>query len=159
MKSLFGNIILEIQNNVNSSDSTSVLVCPFEGLKSSSELPMILFRGMKATTFDVTLPWARSAASLLGFVIANFPFNSAYSSISLSVPPVEEIIESGVYCFKIRIHPTENLSEFEPTTDQSFMIEVTDLKTGKVVESGVLNQDLVTRLSNMHSIGFASITY
>lgn len=158
MKSLFGNVVLEIQNNVGSAESTSVLVCPFDGIKSSSELPSIIYRGINATTFDVNLTWSRSAASLLGFLIANFPFSSSFSSVSLSIPPVEQILETGVYCFKLRLYPVESLSEFESTRVDSFMIEVTDLKTGNVVVSGALTPELIAKLSDMHSISVTNIS-
>lgn len=157
MKSLFGNVVLEIQNNVGSLESTSVLVSPFDGIKSSSELPSIIYRGINATTFDVNLTWSRSAASLLGFLIANFPFNSSFSSVSLSIPPVEQILETGVYCFKVRIYPVESLSEFDLTSADSFMIEVTDLKAGNVIVSGALTLELISKLSEMHSISVTNI--
>lgn len=160
MKSLFGDSILKIKTSVNGDAYTQLLVSPEGGNKDPSSLLKSIHRAIQAVTItknENTATWSKSIASIVGFVSLNYPYNSAYCATSFDVPSTDEILKTGGQCFQFVIKPSEWVCESDWANPKSFVIEISDLRTGSIVFSGIPDKDAIKELERKFNIAFESL--
>lgn len=155
MNNFYGDSVLEFRTSIKDDSTIKVLVSPQGGNSDPSALLRSIFRAFQAVTVtkgDNEATWGKSIASVLGFVSLNYPHNSAYCSTSFIVPSDNDVLSTGRECFHFTVTPTDWMNDGDLANPLCYLVEIKNIKTGKVVFSGNPTLSSIKELENQYSI-------